>query len=79
MVIGVLLILFPEHAIRITIYLFGLFAIIIAVILFAFAYGMSRGGGAVAAVPAIIGIVFFIYGLVSFVNPEVIGIFMAVL
>ncbi|MDD1714655.1 MAG: DUF308 domain-containing protein [Methanoregulaceae archaeon] len=78
-VIGVLLILFPEQAIRITIYLFGLVAIIIAVILFAIAYGMSRGGGAVAAVPAIIGIVFLIFGLVSFVNPGIIGAFMAVL
>jgi uncharacterized membrane protein HdeD (DUF308 family) len=78
-VIGVLLILFPEQAIRITIYLFGLVAIIIAVILFAVAYGMSRGGGAVAAVPAIIGIVFLIFGLVSFVNPGIIGAFMAVL
>jgi uncharacterized membrane protein HdeD (DUF308 family) len=78
-VIGVLLILFPEQAIRTTIYLFGLVAIIIAVILFAVAYGMSRGGGAVAAVPAIIGIVFLIFGLVSFVNPGIIGAFMAVL
>jgi uncharacterized membrane protein HdeD (DUF308 family) len=78
-VIGILLILFPEQAIRITIYLFGLLAIIIAVILFAVAYGMSRGGGAVAAVPAIIGIVFLIFGLVSFVNPGIIGAFMAVL
>ena len=78
-VIGVLLILFPEQAIRITIYLFGLVAIIIAVILFAIAYGMSRAGGAVAAVPAIIGIVFLIFGLVSFVNPGIIGAFMAVL
>src|SRR5512139_2134456 len=78
-VIGVLLLLFPEQAIRITIYLFGLLAILIAVILFAVAYGMSRGGGAVAAVPAIIGIVFLIFGLVSFINPDIIGIFMAVL
>lgn len=78
-VVGILLILFPEQAIRITIYLFGLFAILIAVILFAVAYGMFRGGGAVAAVPAIIGIVFLIFGLVSFVNPGIIGAFMAVL
>lgn len=78
-VIGVLLLLFPEQAIRITIYLFGLLAILIAVILFAVAYGMSRGGGAVAAVPAIIGIVFLIFGLVSFINPEIVGAFMAVL
>jgi uncharacterized membrane protein HdeD (DUF308 family) len=78
-VIGVLLIIFPDQAIRITIYLFGLFAIIIALILFAVAYGMSRGGGAIAAIPVIVGIVFLIFGLVSFVNPGIIGAFMAVL
>lgn len=78
-IIGSLLILFPGQAIRIAIYLFGAFAIIIAIILFAIAYGMSRGGGGLAAVPAIIGIVALIIGVVSFVNPGIIGAFAAVL
>jgi len=78
-VIGILLILFPEQAIRITIYLFGILIIILAIILFAVAHGMSRAGGGLAAIPAIFGMVALILGVVSFVNPDIIGAFMAVL
>jgi uncharacterized membrane protein HdeD (DUF308 family) len=78
-IIGILLVLFPEGSLRVAIYLFGALAIIAAIILFAIAYGISRGGGGLAAVPAVIGIAALIIGVVSFVNPGIIGTFAAVL
>jgi uncharacterized membrane protein HdeD (DUF308 family) len=76
--IGVLLFIFPEQSLRFIIYLFGFIAFIIAIILFASAWGISRSGSSSFAVPLILGIVALIIGLVSFLNPGLIGAFFAV-
>ncbi len=78
-VIGFILFFFPEQALRFSIYLFGLVAVVIAVILFACSAGMSRSGGGLLAVPLIFGIVALIIGLLSFFKPDIMGIFLAVI
>jgi uncharacterized membrane protein HdeD (DUF308 family) len=77
-IIGAMLFFFPEQSLRFIIYLFGFIAVIIAIILFASAWGISRSGSSSFVVPLILGIVTLIIGLVSFLNPGIIGAFFAV-
>jgi uncharacterized membrane protein HdeD (DUF308 family) len=78
-IIGALLFFFPGQALRLIVYLFGFIAIIIAIVLFTSAWVMARSGGGFFAVPLILGIVALIMGLVSFLDPGIIGTFFAVL
>jgi uncharacterized membrane protein HdeD (DUF308 family) len=77
--IGAFLYLFAEKVLLMIIYLFGFIAIAIAFILFARAWGASRSGSGSSLFPLVFGIVALIIGLVSFVNPAIIGAFFAVL
>jgi uncharacterized membrane protein HdeD (DUF308 family) len=79
LIIGALLFFFPGQSLWFIIYLFGFIAIIIAIVLFASAWGMSRAGGGFFVAPLILGILALILGLVSFLNPGIIGAFVAVL
>lgn len=76
-VIGAILFLFPGQALRFSIYLFGFFAIGIAIVLFVISAGMSRSGG-LLAIPLTFGILALVIGLVSLFRPDVMGLFLAV-
>jgi uncharacterized membrane protein HdeD (DUF308 family) len=78
-IIGLLLFFLPGQSLRFIVYLFGFIAVIIGIMLFASAWGISRAGSSSFAIPLILGIVAFIIGLVSFINPGIIGAFFAVI
>jgi uncharacterized membrane protein HdeD (DUF308 family) len=79
MIIGALLFFLPAQSLLFIVYLFGFIAIVIAIMLFASAWSISRSGSSSFAIPLILGIVALIIGLVSFINPGIIGAFFAVI
>jgi uncharacterized membrane protein HdeD (DUF308 family) len=77
--LGALFLFLPGFSLQVVIYLFGALAIVISILLFIGAYFVSRTGTGLFALPLTLGICAFILGLVAFVNPVIIGAFLAVI
>lgn len=75
---GILFVLFPAVSLQILVYLFGVLCLILGVILLAGAYYLSRISSGLFFLPLIPGICAICIGLVSFVNPAMIGTFLEV-
>jgi len=77
--LGSLFLFFPGHSLRIIIYLTGAAAIILGILLLALAWKLARSGTPAFALPVIFGICAIVIGIVSWLNPGIIGAFIAVL
>ena len=77
--LGSLFLFFPEISLRIIIYLTGAAAFILGILLFALAWKLARSGTPAFAVPVIFGVCAIVIGIVSWLNPGIIGAFMAVI
>lgn len=79
MVVGSILLFFPDLALHILTLLFALIALLVAVILVAFALFISRGSGGFFLVPLSLGILALLIAVGSLLYPGLVGALIAVL
>lgn len=77
--IGALLFLEPALIIRLLLYSLGIVAVVLAVLIFAGAAFFSRGGGPLVPLLVVIGVLVLAIGVLAFLNPDLVGGFMAVI
>jgi uncharacterized membrane protein HdeD (DUF308 family) len=76
--LGSLFFLYPSQVLRILIYLIGTIAILIGMVLLFIAWTISRAGSPFGLIPLIVGVIVFVLGVSSFLYPELVGTFIAV-
>jgi len=77
--LGSLIFLYPTQALTVLIYLIGAIAILIGIALLFIAWTVSRVGSPFAILPLIFGVLIFVLGVSSFLYPELVGTFIAVI
>jgi uncharacterized membrane protein HdeD (DUF308 family) len=79
MLLGSLFFFYPTQALTVLIYLIGAIAILVGIALLFIAWAVSRVGSPFALLPLIFGVLVFVLGVSSFLYPESVGTFIAVI
>jgi uncharacterized membrane protein HdeD (DUF308 family) len=78
-ILGSLIFLEPVQSLRVLIYLIGAIALLIGIVLLVIAWTVSRAGSPFALVPLLIGVLVLALGVSSFLYPDLVGTFIAVI
>ena len=77
--LGSLIFFYPTQALTVLIYLIGAIAILVGIALLFIAWTVSRVGSSFALLPLIFGVLVFVLGIASFLYPELVATFIAVI
>ena len=77
--IGAIFLLFPNLSLTLVIYFFAAIALIVGILLLIAAIFLARDSGSFFAVPLVLGVIAVVLAVYSFINPESIAAFLAIM